>query len=46
MGGVSESTFQFDPSGGEDGGPTGVFKGLCLILELRACFTLIVFGIW
>ncbi|KAG4999951.1 hypothetical protein JHK87_021023 [Glycine soja] len=28
MGGVSESTFQIDPSGGENGGPTGVFKGV------------------
>ncbi|OIW19250.1 hypothetical protein TanjilG_20375 [Lupinus angustifolius] len=28
MGGVSESTFQIDPSGGEKGGPTGVFKGV------------------
>ncbi|KAF7803271.1 putative complex I intermediate-associated protein 30 [Senna tora] len=28
MGGVSESTFQFDPSGGENGGLTGVFKGV------------------
>lgn len=32
MGGVSESTFQIDPSGGENGGPTGVFKGMCQIL--------------
>ncbi|MQL41511.1 NADH:ubiquinone oxidoreductase, partial [Escherichia coli] len=28
MGGVSESNFQIDPSGGENGGPTGVFKGV------------------
>ncbi|XP_052201354.1 protein HIGH CHLOROPHYLL FLUORESCENCE PHENOTYPE 173, chloroplastic isoform X2 [Diospyros lotus] len=28
MGGVSESTIQFDPTGGENGGPTGVFKGV------------------
>ncbi|ESW31476.1 hypothetical protein PHAVU_002G241100 [Phaseolus vulgaris] len=28
MGGVSESTYQIDPSGGENGGPTGVFKGV------------------
>lgn len=28
MGGVSESTFQVDPTGGENGGPTGVFKGV------------------
>ncbi|KAG5155146.1 hypothetical protein JHK82_013115 [Glycine max] len=28
MGGVSESTFQIDPSGGENGGPTGIFKGV------------------
>ncbi|KAJ1426157.1 hypothetical protein SESBI_10554 [Sesbania bispinosa] len=28
MGGVSESTFQIDPSGSENGGPTGVFKGV------------------
>lgn len=28
MGGVSESTFQIDPNGGENGRPTGVFKGL------------------
>ncbi|XP_068666737.1 protein HIGH CHLOROPHYLL FLUORESCENCE PHENOTYPE 173, chloroplastic [Aristolochia californica] len=27
MGGVSESTFQIDPKGGEDGGPVGLFKG-------------------
>ena len=32
MGGVSESTFQIDPTGGENGGPTGVFKGMCQIL--------------
>lgn len=30
MGGVSESTFQIDPKGGENGGPTGLFKGLLL----------------
>ncbi|CAJ1938694.1 unnamed protein product [Sphenostylis stenocarpa] len=28
MGGVSQSNFQIDPSGGENGGPTGVFKGV------------------
>ncbi|KAL2343270.1 hypothetical protein Fmac_004555 [Flemingia macrophylla] len=28
MGGVSESNFQIDPSGSENGGPTGVFKGV------------------
>ncbi|XP_024923364.3 protein HIGH CHLOROPHYLL FLUORESCENCE PHENOTYPE 173, chloroplastic isoform X2 [Ziziphus jujuba] len=28
MGGVSESTFQIDPKGGENGGPTGLFKGV------------------
>ncbi|KAF5738269.1 hypothetical protein HS088_TW13G01165 [Tripterygium wilfordii] len=28
MGGVSESTFQIDPTGGENGGPTGLFKGV------------------
>ncbi|KAL4204504.1 hypothetical protein AMTRI_Chr01g110210 [Amborella trichopoda] len=28
MGGVSESTFQIDPCGGEKGGPTGIFKGI------------------
>ncbi|ONI10760.1 hypothetical protein PRUPE_4G066900 [Prunus persica] len=28
MGGVSESTFQIDPNGGENGGPTGIFKGV------------------
>ncbi|KAL1328783.1 hypothetical protein HN51_038562 [Arachis hypogaea] len=28
MGGVSESTFQIDPTGGESGGPTGIFKGV------------------
>ncbi|KAJ6796394.1 Uncharacterized protein M6B38_218235 [Iris pallida] len=27
MGGVSESTFEIDPRGSENGGPTGVFKG-------------------
>ncbi|KAG9147209.1 hypothetical protein Leryth_018186 [Lithospermum erythrorhizon] len=27
MGGVSESIFQIDPTGGESGGPTGLFKG-------------------
>lgn len=27
MGGVSESTFLMAPSGGEDGGPTGLFRG-------------------
>ena len=36
MGGVSESTFQIDPSGGENGGPTGIFKGMCQILA-NAC---------
>lgn len=30
MGGVSESMFQVDPTGGENGGPTGLFKGLFL----------------
>jgi len=35
MGGVSESTYQIDPSGGENGGPTGVFKGMCQILEMH-----------
>ncbi|KAK7247198.1 hypothetical protein RIF29_42075 [Crotalaria pallida] len=28
MGGVSESTFQIDPNGGENGRPTGIFKGV------------------
>nr|XP_009381202.1 PREDICTED: uncharacterized protein LOC103969413 [Musa acuminata subsp. malaccensis] len=28
MGGVSESGFQVDPKGNEDGGPTGLFKGV------------------
>ncbi|XP_050223646.1 protein HIGH CHLOROPHYLL FLUORESCENCE PHENOTYPE 173, chloroplastic [Mercurialis annua] len=28
MGGVSESTFQIDTTGGENGGPTGIFKGV------------------
>ncbi|PIN21436.1 putative dehydrogenase [Handroanthus impetiginosus] len=28
MGGVSESTFQIDPNGGENGGATGIFKGV------------------
>lgn len=28
MGGVSESTFQIDPTGGENGGPSGLFKGV------------------
>ncbi|KAA8519616.1 hypothetical protein F0562_013939 [Nyssa sinensis] len=28
MGGVSESTFQIDSTGGENGGPTGIFKGV------------------
>ncbi|XP_020100411.1 uncharacterized protein LOC109718545 isoform X2 [Ananas comosus] len=28
MGGVSESTFQVDPTGSETGGPTGLFKGV------------------
>ncbi|EPS64358.1 hypothetical protein M569_10423, partial [Genlisea aurea] len=28
MGGVSESTFVIDPSGGENGAPTGIFKGV------------------
>ncbi|KAI5659791.1 hypothetical protein M9H77_28584 [Catharanthus roseus] len=28
MGGVSESTFIIDPSGGENGRPTGVFRGV------------------
>ncbi|KAF9590630.1 hypothetical protein IFM89_035948, partial [Coptis chinensis] len=27
MGGVSESTFQVEPTGSESGGPTGIFKG-------------------
>lgn len=30
MGGVSQSTFQIDRTGGENGGPTGLFKGLFL----------------
>lgn len=32
MGGVSESTFQIDPNGGENGRPTGVFRGLSFSL--------------
>ncbi|XP_071935208.1 protein HIGH CHLOROPHYLL FLUORESCENCE PHENOTYPE 173, chloroplastic-like isoform X1 [Coffea arabica] len=28
MGGVSESSFVIDPTGGEKGGPTGVFRGV------------------
>lgn len=32
MGGVSESSFQIDLSGGENGGPTGVFKGFNSLL--------------
>ncbi|KAG8058556.1 hypothetical protein GUJ93_ZPchr0002g23353 [Zizania palustris] len=28
MGGVSESTFQIQPTGSETGGPTGLFKGI------------------
>ncbi|PRQ29228.1 putative NADH:ubiquinone oxidoreductase intermediate-associated protein [Rosa chinensis] len=28
MGGVSESTFLIDPNGSENGGPTGLFKGV------------------
>ena len=36
MGGVSESTFQIDPSEGENGGPTGIFKGMSQILA-NAC---------
>lgn len=28
MGGVSESTFLIDPTGGENGEPTGIFKGV------------------
>ncbi|KAI3456120.1 hypothetical protein Pfo_012783 [Paulownia fortunei] len=28
MGGVSESTFQIDPNGGENGRPTGIFRGV------------------
>ncbi|OVA19989.1 NADH:ubiquinone oxidoreductase intermediate-associated protein 30 [Macleaya cordata] len=28
MGGVSESKFQIDPTGNENGGPTGLFKGV------------------
>ncbi|XP_020587657.1 uncharacterized protein LOC110029627 isoform X2 [Phalaenopsis equestris] len=28
MGGVSQSTFFVDPTGSEDGGPTGIFKGV------------------
>ncbi|KAL0352945.1 UNVERIFIED_CONTAM: hypothetical protein Sangu_0875800 [Sesamum angustifolium] len=28
MGGVSESTFLIDPNGGENGGPTGLFRGV------------------
>lgn len=31
MGGVSESTFIIDPSGGENGRPTGVFRGLLFL---------------
>ncbi|KAH1250840.1 hypothetical protein GmHk_05G013903 [Glycine max] len=50
MGGVSESTFQIDPSGGENGVPTGIFKVQVLFLqqtmvalqvsELRRVFTI------
>lgn len=39
MGGVSESTFQIDRTGGENGEPTGLFKGLWqlyIILSMHA----------
>jgi len=36
MGGVSQSTFIIDPKGGENGGPTGIFKGL-FVLALFVC---------
>ena len=35
MGGVSESTFQIDPTGNEYGGPTGLFKGTFLSILLH-----------
>lgn len=31
MGGVSESTYLIDPKGSENGGPTGLFKGLLFL---------------
>ena len=31
MGGVSESTFIIDTTGGEKGGPAGLFKGLSVV---------------
>lgn len=37
MGGVSESTFVMDFKGGENGGPTGIFRGLLLPNLLLAC---------
>lgn len=43
MGGVSESTFQIDRTGGENGAPTGLFKGLCLSFPIayQCCFVTI-----
>lgn len=43
MGGVSESSFQIDPSGGENGGPIGIFKGLCQILASACYITIYLF---
>lgn len=51
MGGVSQSTFQIDPTGGEDGGPTGIFRGLflstCSFILLHSflnlCFSQVLF---
>lgn len=32
MGGVSESTFQILPTGSENSGPTGLFKGIFIFI--------------
>lgn len=37
MGGVSQSTFQIDLTGGENGGPTGLFKGVVTTANNGVC---------
>ena len=37
MGGVSQSTFIIDPKGGENRGPTGIFKGLYVVYLFVCC---------
>ena len=38
MGGVSESGYQIDPKGGENGQPIGIFKGLINLVQSQIVY--------